>query len=90
LVLINTCPEQPVEKLLVGQAVEKFQVQGAKKAQTRSVVSLRESLSFLKQRSNWKIFNGLLIHDELQDGAATKETGAYSSKPLLHLVVAAV
>jgi hypothetical protein len=48
-----------VEKILIRQGVEKFQVQGAKKVQARSVVSLRESLNFLKQRSNWKIFNAL-------------------------------
>jgi hypothetical protein len=42
----------PVEKRPMQQGVQKFQVQGAKKAQARSVVILRESLSFLKQRSN--------------------------------------
>jgi hypothetical protein len=39
--------------------VQKFQVQGAKKVQVCKVVSLRGSLSFLKQRSNWKIFSAL-------------------------------
>ncbi|MEF8943530.1 MAG: hypothetical protein V5B78_12150 [Desulfohalobiaceae bacterium] len=53
---------QAVEKVLIRQGVQKFQVQGAKKVQGRSVVSLRESLNFLKQRRNWKIFNALLCN----------------------------
>jgi hypothetical protein len=38
--------EQPVEKVLIKQGVQKFQVQGAKKVQGRSVVSLHASLNF--------------------------------------------
>jgi diguanylate cyclase (GGDEF)-like protein/PAS domain S-box-containing protein len=50
---------QAVDKVIIRQGVQKFQVQGARKVQGRSVVSLRESLNFLKQRRNWKIFNAL-------------------------------
>jgi hypothetical protein len=40
-------PKQYVEKVLIKQAVQKFQVQEAKKVQGRSVFIIRKSLNFL-------------------------------------------
>ncbi|MFN2343914.1 MAG: hypothetical protein ABR542_11185, partial [Desulfonatronovibrio sp.] len=47
------------EKVIIRQAVQKFQVQEAKKVQGRGVFMIRKSLNFLKRRSNWEIFNSL-------------------------------
>ncbi|WP_045213183.1 hypothetical protein [Desulfonatronovibrio magnus] len=52
---------QRVEKVLIQLAVQKFQVQGAKKVQDRSVFMIRKSLNFLQRRSNWEIFNCQLM-----------------------------
>ncbi len=54
-----------VEKDLIRQSVQKSQVQGAKKAQGRSVFLIREGLNFLQRRSNWEFFNGLLYKAEI-------------------------
>ena len=59
-VAVDGVAYQRVEKVLIRQAVQKFQVQGAKKVQGRGVFRIRKSLRFLQRHSNWEIFNSLL------------------------------